>query len=49
MKNLDPETSDTLPGSGLTPYFDLPLPLLLLSFTLLVFFLFLVSPGGFAT
>ena len=50
MTNPDPEPSDTLPGAGPTPRFDLPLTPLLLSLPLLVFSLALVPPGGgFAT
>ena len=44
--NPDPEPSDTLPGAGLTPRFDLLLLILLLSLHLLVFILVLVPPGG---
>ena len=49
MTNPDPKPRNTIPGWGPTPRFDIPLPLLLPSLPLLVFFLVLVPPGGFAT
>ena len=49
MANTDTEPSDTLPGAVSTPRFDIPLPLLLFSLPLLVFFLVLVPLDFFFT